>query len=152
MLGRRIEELRQTQAKFDKLQGAKKLLDAARGVLGKLADLGDLVTAGDVVKAGGELAAAGLSPMALAKLMSDMPESGPELAGWLARHEEQLGQREAELEPVLGAVQHQMGVSALQVLAAMPQRGPEGNALTSPAGASAGAPALLPEGGENAPS
>lgn len=123
------------KAQFGKLAEARTILDRARVELTNLAKLGDMVTPEDVIKGAGKLVGAGMSPMALAKLMSDMPDQGPQLQAWLQTHATQLAAREAQLEPVLSHARHQLGVTALRALAAhslmpqMPQQAPQSNPL-----------------------
>src|ERR1700733_493095 len=104
------------RAKFEKLAGARQMLDKARVELTKLAELGDLVTSEDVIKGAGKLVGEGLSPMAMAKMLSDMPEGGPQLSGWLGQQSQMLAAREAQLQPVLDSARHQMGVAAMRGL------------------------------------
>ncbi len=106
------------KARFGRLDESRARLEAIRKQMDQLGKLGDLVTAEDVIKAGGHLVAAGLSPMALARLMSDMPEDGPQLAGWIGRHEAEVTRREALLQPALANSRFEMGTSALRVLMA----------------------------------
>lgn len=115
------------KAQFDKLAEARGLLDKARAELTDLGKLGDMVTSEDVIKGAGKLVAAGASPLALAKLLSDMPTEGPQLQAWLAQHSTALAQQEAQLQPVLEAARHQLGVTGMRVLTAhslMPQLAP----------------------------
>ena len=104
------------KAQFDKLADARSMLDKVRVELTSLDKLGDLVTSEDVIKGAGKLVAAGLSPLAVAKLLSDMPEKGPAINGWLVQHATQVAGRETQLEPVLAAARHQMGVAGMRSL------------------------------------
>lgn len=105
------------KAQFTKLAEARSMLDKVRVELTSLDKLGDLVTSEDVIRGAGKLVAAGLSPMAMAKLLSDLPEQGPAINAWLASHAQAVGQREQQLDPVLAEARHQLGVSALRALA-----------------------------------
>lgn len=109
-------EFERAHAVFGKLAEARSTLDKAREGLTSLRKLGDLVTQDDVIKEAGKLVAHGLSPMAMAKMLSDMPEKGEELQAWLVQHAAGLAQREAQLEPVLAGARHEMGVTALRAL------------------------------------
>lgn len=144
------------KAQFGKLAEARSMLDQAKTQLGDLTRLGDMITPEDVIKAAGRLVASGLSPMAMAKLLSDMPEKGDQLQAWLGQHVQDLAQREQQLDPVLEQMRHSLGVAAMRSLvghsllpssspmtpAAAPAPGPsEGNAL---------APAAAPAGGFDA--
>ena len=104
------------KAQFEKLAESRSMLDKARAELTSLSKLGDLVTQEDVIKGAGKLVAAGLSPMAVAKLLSDMPEKGTELNAWLTQHATGLAERETQLAPVLEAARHQLGVAAMKTL------------------------------------
>lgn len=105
------------KAQFTKLAEARSMLDKVRVELTSLDKLGDLVTSEDVIRGAGKLVAAGLSPMAMAKLLSDLPEQGPAINSWLASHAQAVAQREQQLDPVLAEARHQLGVSALRALA-----------------------------------
>lgn len=128
------------KAQFEKLAGARTMLDKARAELTSLTKLGDLVTQEDVIKGAGKLVAAGLSPMAVAKLLSDMPEKGAELTAWLTQHAAGLAAREQQLDPVLAQGRHALGVAAMKTLVGhhIQQTGP------SPAPAASGSNPLLP--------
>lgn len=114
------DELRQahdtSKAQFGKLAEARGMLDRARVELESLGKLGDMITQEDVIKGAGKLVAAGLSPMALAKLLSDMPEKSEPLAAWVQGHAQQLAAREAQLDPVLAQARHGLGVTAMRSL------------------------------------
>lgn len=104
-------------AQSGKLGEAAKTLEKVRGVLGKLASQGDAVTAEDVIEGAGQLVAHGLSPMAMASLLADMPEGGQALQGWVQEHLQGLQQREQQLQQVQGQVRHQQSQAALHLLA-----------------------------------
>lgn len=133
MLQQLSDDHDRARGQFDKLAEARRTLDAARAELTSLTKLGDLVTPEDVIKGAGKLVAGGLSPMALAKLLSDMPEKGEELQAWLIGHVQGLEQREAQLEPVLGAARHQLGVAAMRALIGHSVAGGQQPALAGPA-------------------
>lgn len=105
-------------ARYQKLAQARKLLDSVREQMDELAKMGDVVTTEDVVKAAGKLVAEGLTPVAMASLLADMPADGPALAGWVAKHDQEVNQREAQLAPVLKLARHEMGTAALRTIAA----------------------------------
>lgn len=114
---RALKEAHETaSAQFGKLSQAGAMLDQARVQLTSLTRLGDMVMPEDVIKAAGRLVAAGLSPLAMAKLLSDMPSDGPQLQSWLGEHVAQITQREQQLAPVLAAARHDLGVSAMRSL------------------------------------
>lgn len=118
MIPQLIAQHEALKAQYGKLAERRRLLDSVRTQFDSLRKLGDLVEPEDVIKAGGHLVAAGMSPRALATLMSDMPDSGPALVGWLGKHEVMAAQREEMLQPVLDSTRHQMGVAALRALVA----------------------------------
>jgi hypothetical protein len=118
----------QARARFEQLAASRDTLDKVRGELGTLSDLGDTVTPEDVIKGAGKLVAHGLSPSAMAQLLAQMPDGGGEaLQGWLAQHQADLGQREAQLEPLLAQARHEMGLAGLRLVAAHlhPQLAPQ---------------------------
>lgn len=155
-----LKETHETaSAQFGKLSQAGAMLDQARQQLTSLTRLGDMVTSEDVIKAAGRLVAAGLSPMAMAKLLSDMPSEGPQLQNWLGEHVAQISQREAQLAPVLAAARHDLGVSAMRSLmghsAGLPEQGSPGASLgpasAGPAGGLGFTVAAGPAGNSLAP-
>lgn len=130
------EQHSQNKAKFNKLADAKKMLDKVRVELTGLARLGDVVTQDDVIKSAAKLVTGGLAPAAVAGLLADMPENSQALQGWVQGHVQEVSQREAQLAPVLASARHQMGVSALRVLAGhhlIPQQGQPAQAAPQPA-------------------
>lgn len=130
------------KVQFEKLAESRSLLDKVRVEMTSLDKLGDLVTEEDVIKGAGKLVAAGLSPLALAKLMSDLPDKGPAINSWLATHAATIAQREQQLDPVLEQARHQLGVSAMRVLAGHHLGGPpEPEAPLAPAASNALMPA-----------
>lgn len=140
------EQHDQIKAQFGKLETADRMLQDTRAELSRLGDLGDLVTPEDVIKGAGNLVAKGGSPMEIAKLLSDLPESGPQIQAWLAGHEQVLAQHEAVLQPVLQAGRHALGVSAMRVLTGHAMQPPNVPGGPSPASAE-----QAPVGPESAP-
>ncbi len=132
MLQQLVDDHDRVKGQFDKLVEARRTLDAARVELTSLTKLGDLVTPEDVIKGAGKLVATGLSPMALAKLLSDMPEKGEELQAWLVGHIQGLEAREQQLEPVLGAARHQLGVAAMRTIIGHSMVGDQQPSLAAP--------------------
>jgi len=121
-----------SKATFNKLAESRSLLDKVRVEMTTLSKLGYLVTEEDVIKGAGKLVAAGLSPMALAKLMSDLPDNGPGIGAWLSSHASAIATREAQLTPVLEAARHSLSVSAMRVLAGHHLGGPDQSEATTP--------------------
>lgn len=107
----------QMAAHSAKLGEADQTLQKTRGELAKLASMGDAVTPEDVIKGAGALVAHGLSPIAMASLLADMPEGGVALQGWVQQHLQGLEQREQQLSQVQGQVRHQQTQAALHLLA-----------------------------------
>lgn len=129
------EQHDQIKAQFGKLSEADRMLQDTRAELSRLGDLGDLVTPEDVIKGAGNLVAKGGSPMEIAKLLSDLPESGPQIQAWLAGHEQVLAQHEAALAPVLAEGRHALGLASMRVLAGHALQPPSVPGGPSPASA-----------------
>jgi len=139
--------LDQTIAQFDKMMEMKGLLSKVLGGLGVLTKMGDTVTQDDVVEEAGKLVAAGLTPKGMATMLSEMPEKPEAIAQWLAGHEQQVQEKEGQLDQALRLIQHHMGVQAMKELQGLPQAAPttspeamegpqpEGAAPASPANA-----------------
>ena len=111
-----VSPVQALSAKYDKLTSARSTLDKVRVEMDSLVKLGDSVTPEDVIKAAGGLVAAGLEPAAVASLLGDMPEGGQALQAWVAQHDQDVQQREAQLNQVHRAVRHQMGATAMRTL------------------------------------
>lgn len=108
----------QTVAQYAKLQKADVTLKKVREQLAGLADQGDAVTQEDVVDAAGKLVAHGLGPMPMASLLADMSPDGQALQTWVQQHLVGLTQRESQLAAASAQVRHQLGQSAMHLLAA----------------------------------
>jgi hypothetical protein len=113
-----------SRAKFDKLSDAKAMLEKVKSELLPLAKMGETVSQEDVIKAAGKMVGHGLGASAVAGLLADMPQDGQPLAAWVAQHMIGVQQREAQLQPVLAKAQHELGVHAIQLLAAHRMHGP----------------------------
>lgn len=126
------------KARFDKVKEAQGHLQALRTELDSLMKLGDFVEPDDVVKSAATLVGKGFHPQELATILSDMPmESGEILQQWVLTHDQQVQALEAQVEPVLSGVRHQMAVSALHVLMKNHLQSADatsGLAMTPPAG------------------
>lgn len=107
-----------TKTKYDKLAEAKAMLEKVKKELLPLTKMGDLVSQDDVIKAAGKLVGHGLGASAVAGILADMPADGQALAAWVAQHVVGIQQREQQLGPLLTSTQHELGVHALQLLAA----------------------------------
>lgn len=131
----------QLLATFKKLQAAGKTLGSVRKVLDGLVKSGDTVKPEDVVSGAADLVGSGLTPKALVGLMVDMPSGGGDnqgaaLQAWVAQHDTDVTQREAQLLQVKQQVGHQLGVAGLRALMghALLQHtpgGPEGPSVTT---------------------
>lgn len=105
------------KARFDKVKEAQGHLQSLRTELDSLIKLGDFVEPDDVVKSAATLVGKGFHPQELATILSDMPmESGEILQQWILTHDRQVAALEAQVEPVLSGVRHQLATSALHVL------------------------------------
>lgn len=103
-------------AQYQKLQAAESMLSTVRTGLEALASLGDTVTPEDVVREAGLLVAHGLDPVQMAGMLSDMPEGGELLVGWIQGHLVDVSNREAQLAPVMNSVRQELGVQAMHGL------------------------------------
>ncbi len=106
----------QVKSQFEKLSQEHTQLQHVRVELDSLSKLGDMVSPEDVIKGAGNLVARGASPLEMAKLLSDLPEAGPQIQSWLQTHEQVLAQHEAALAPILAAGRHELATSAMRVL------------------------------------
>lgn len=128
----------QTQAAVEMLEHVKLGLDSLR-------KLGDMVQPEDVIHEAGVLVARGAPAGQMAALLADMPTSGgPGLQAWVAGHEAQVAQKEAQLLPAHAALGHRAALAGLQLI--------QGHlASGSQAASPAGANALMPSGPSASP-
>lgn len=103
---------------YAKLQTAFQTLDAVRKGMDKLSALADTVTPEDVVREASILVAKGLTPTAVATLLSEMPETPEQLAQWVSQQDAQVTQREQQLAAVTRQMRQRLGTTALRGLAA----------------------------------
>ena len=129
-------------AKYGKASEARDTLDKVREQMDSLVKLGDSITPEDVIKSAGALVGAGLEPNAMASLLADMPEGGEALQAWIKQHDQDVTQREQQLDQVHGAIRHQLGASALRLLMAHSAAG----AMQAPGPLSPQGPASAPAG------
>jgi len=114
----------QAKARFEALAKAKGNLDVIDAELEKLIAMGDAVTQEDVVKAAGKLVAHGIEVKAVANLLAEMPtENGDLLADWLKANEKTLRDTQEMVMPQYLVAKHEMGVSALRMLAQESMKG-----------------------------
>lgn len=137
-----------TRSKYDKLAEAKGLLEKVKKELLPLAKMGDTVSQDDVIHAAGKLVGHGLGAGAVAGILADMPQDGQPLAAWVAQHLMGIQQREQQLAPILTGTQHELGVHALQLLAAHSIHG--GPAVPPQEAQAAPSPAAAPAADANA--
>jgi hypothetical protein len=120
------QEHSQASAQHSKISDVGKMLDATRREMDALAAMGDAVTPADVIAGAGKLVAAGADPKALSAMMAGdpasglppMPSGGEALAAWVKQQDQFVQQKEQQFQPVVAQTRHQMGVSALTLLAA----------------------------------
>lgn len=105
------------KAQYQKLAESSSRLDDVRQQLDRLQGMGDAVEQDDVIKAAGLLVGKGLSPMAMAGLLADMPEGGEALTAWVAQQAQQVTQREQQLAPLKSGARQALGSAALHSLA-----------------------------------
>lgn len=116
MMDQLVAQHEQVKSQFAKLSQEHTQLQHVRLELDSLNKLGDMVSPEDVIKGAGNLVARGASPLEMAKLLSDLPEAGPQIQSWLQTHEQVLAQHEAALAPILAAGRHELATSAMRVL------------------------------------
>lgn len=139
----------QLSAGYKKLTEAKAMLDKVRLSMDSLVSLGDMVSHEDVVKEAGKLVAAGMDPTSMAGILADMPPEGEALAAWVQQHDQDIVQREQQLEQVQGLVRHELGTSAMKLLSLAHLK--EGLSGASLAGSLGPAPGALSGGSSPLP-
>lgn len=127
--------LEQAQAQYQRMKESQARLVAVRKELDRLVALGDTATSEDLVKAGSGLVACGLQAVAIATLLADAPDSGPELQTWIEQHDAASRQREAQNAQALAVTRHELGSAALRTLMGhgAEQAGQAGQAGSPPA-------------------
>jgi hypothetical protein len=128
----------QIKAAFGATTQAIAKVDRIRTELTKLSEMGDVVTTEDVIKGAGTLVGHGIDAHVLAGIMADMPESGPQIAGWLATHVENLGALEQRLMAQKEVQREHLGHAGMQLLMSHVMSG------GTPAGAPSPSPSALP--------
>lgn len=124
---------RKISAQYYALKKAAILAEHIRDAFDQLEDLQDTVTTENVLDAAAKLVAKGGDPAALAQVLSTMPQGGGAgLEVWIQHQEEQFTQQEAQLQQMLGVLQHELGVSALHQLAADGLRSPDSAPVPPP--------------------
>jgi len=130
-------------------------VDRLKTRLANLSKLGDMVTTEDVIKEASGAIAHGIPAGQIAGLLAEMPESGPQIAGWLQEKTVVLQQTEAGLLQAQEQMREHLGHAGMQMLMAhvmspgTPAAAGGGgnaptNALTPAAAPSALAPAAAP--------
>ncbi len=109
------------KAQYQKTNEVGDLLKATRAELDKLVALGPNVSVEDVMKGAGQILAAGGDETQLLSMIansqSPMPQGGEALASWVKQQDTMVAQREAQFAPAQASAQHQLGVSAMHLLA-----------------------------------
>jgi hypothetical protein len=105
------------KALFDQTGTAMRRMETIKGELTKLAKLGDTVTPEEVIESAGEIISKGVDPMEMANVLADMPQGGVALATWVQQHLQQQQQLAQALEQQHALARHEMGASALRMMA-----------------------------------
>lgn len=113
------QQHQQYSALYQKSNDTNQMFAKLKAGLDSLLALGDGVQPEDVIKEAGTLVAAGADPHNLAAQLATMPTSGGQaLAGWVQQQDQAAAANLAKQEPSHAALRHELGVSALRVLAA----------------------------------
>lgn len=110
--------LQQHIAHYDKIQQIAGKAKLMREQLDQLVKLNDTVTNEDLVNAASRLVGKGIGAAEIAGILSEAPEGGEELKGWILQKDMTLRQEEAQLSQMSALSGHNMGVSALRLLGA----------------------------------
>lgn len=104
---------------YSKLSTASKQGVEVMKELRGLAGFGAVVAPSDVIESFGRLVGHGLEPMRLADILADMPTQGggEAIQGWIAQRQQIADRMEAQLNQHLAVVRHELGVSALRLIA-----------------------------------
>lgn len=108
------DSLSHIEASYDKLRSAQGMLAKVRNGLDSLVTLGDTVTQDDVIKVAGKLVGAGLTPGGMASLLAEMPENPEQLMMWISQHDQDVTQREQQLNQMTDQFRHELGVQAMR--------------------------------------
>lgn len=113
------------KAMFDNTSRALAHIQMMSQELTSLSKLGDTVTPDDVIETAGNIVGKGsFSPMEAATVLSDMPDGGQALAGWVSQHLAQNQATMAQVQQAHAMARHEMGASGLRLLAAHSAAGP----------------------------
>lgn len=105
-------------AQYSKLKEADGKASLIREQLDELQKMGDMVTTEDLVHHASKLVAGGIGAAEIAGLLSEAPEGGEQLAGWISQKDQKLRMEEQQLEQALALTRHNMGVAAFRLLGA----------------------------------
>lgn len=106
------------KARWEKLVETQNHLGLVSSELGGLIKLGDMVGPDDVIKSSAALVSSGIDPRVLATWLADMPQTtGEPLLAWLSQHVQMAQAGMAQLAPLMESARHQLGQSALGVIA-----------------------------------
>lgn len=103
--------------KYEKLKEAQGKATTMREQLDSLVKLGDMISSEDLVKAASKLVAKGFGAGELAGILSEAPDAGEALQGWVMQKDLSLRQNEQKLTAMLDQTRHDLGVSAMRLLA-----------------------------------
>jgi len=111
-------KMQSDRAQLDKLHTALEQTDSLKDEFAGLEKLGPNVGPDDVLEAAGRGVEGGLDPMAMASILSDMPQAGPAIQSWLQQHSQNLAKTEQQIQQQAAVTAHSLGVSAMKVIAA----------------------------------
>lgn len=110
--------LQQNAAQYGKIKEVIGKAQVIRTQLDELVKMGDMVTTEDLVHHASKLVAKGIGAAEIAGILSEAPEQGEALAGWINMKDQKLRQEEAQLQQMASLSRHNMGVSSLRLLGA----------------------------------
>lgn len=138
----------QAKARFQATSKGLSNIDHFTQGLTMLQKKGDAVSPEDVIQEAGALVAKGQDPAMLAGFLADMPTSGgTALASWVQQHLQTVQANEQQVQNMHRVSRHQLGVTALQGLAAHALNPQSQADAASPQSA---APAMAPQSQANA--
>jgi hypothetical protein len=141
------DDFERSQAAYEAASAAKEKLDAMQHELTQLGKKADVVTGDEVIQAAGRLIAKGLDVTQMASLLADMPsQNGQLLAEWLGSQKAEVDQAQAQFAPVYEVVKHDMGITALRLMAHNTMPGAPPAAVTPAPAKPASAPAMASPG------
>lgn len=103
---------------YEKLKEGLGKAKTMREQLDELVKLGDMVDTEDLVGAASKLVGHGFAAAEIAGVLSEAPEGGEALKGWILQKDMLLRQNEAKLADMAALTRHDMGVAAFRLLGA----------------------------------